>query len=362
MRIERLDVSVYTIPTDGPEQDGTYDWDSTTVVLVEPVAEGGLRGLGYSYADTATATLVRDHLAGVVRGRDVQDVGGSWHAMVRSIRNLGRPGISSMAIAAVDTALWDLKARALDLPLFKLLGPYRDAIPLYGSGGFTSYTEARLVEQLAGWVAQGIPRVKMKIGRAPAADVARVRAVRRAIGDAAELFVDANGAYNEKQALRQAARFAESGVTWFEEPVSSDHLDRLRFIREHTPGIDVAAGEYGYDRFYFRRMLEAGAVDVIQADMTRCAGVTGWLQAAAIAHAFAVPLSSHCAPELHAQVACAAPEFRHAEYFYDHVRIAHLLFDGVPEPVDGCLHPDPSRPGFGLDLKRADAKRWLKEG
>ncbi len=358
MRIARLDVSVYRIPTDRPEQDGTYDWDSTTVVLVEPVTESGLRGLGYSYADAATATVIRETLTPVICGRDVQTTGAAWQAMVEAIRNLGRPGICSMAIAAVDIALWDLKARALDLPLFTLLGPYRTAVPLYGSGGFTSYTEQEVVEQLAGWVEQGISRVKMKIGRDPRADVARVHAVRQAIGDGPELFVDANGAYDATEALRQAEQFAAAGVTWFEEPVSSDHLDQLHFIRSLTPTMDVAAGEYGYDRFYFRRMLEAGAVDVLQADVTRCAGVTGWLQAAAIAHAFGIPFSAHCAPEIHAHVACAAPSFRHAEYFHDHVRIAHLLFDGVPQPKDGALHPDPSRPGLGLELKRADAERW----
>ena len=359
MRIDHVDLSVYRIPTDRPEQDGTYDWDSTTVVLVEPVTDSGLRGLGYSYADESMATLIRGTLAPLVCGRDVHDVGASWAAMVRAIRNLGRPGICSMAIAAVDIALWDLRARALGLPLFTLLGPYRDTIPIYGSGGFTSYNERELTEQLAGWVAQGIPRVKMKIGRDPAADRARVAAARRAIGDGAELFVDANGAYASTEALRQASAFAQEGVSWFEEPVSSDHLAELRFIREHTPTIDIAAGEYGYDRFYFRRMLEAGAVDVLQADVTRCAGVTGWLQAAALAHAFAVPFSAHCAPEIHAHVACAAPEFRHAEYFHDHARVAHLLFDGVPVPRDGCLRPDPSRPGLGLELKRKDAARWL---
>jgi len=358
MQITQVHLSVYRVPTDRPEQDGTYDWTSTTLVLVEPETDTGLRGLGYSYADGATATLIKEMLTPVVRGRDVQDVGGSWSAMVRAIRNLGRPGIASMAIAAVDSALWDLKARAVGLPLFKLLGPYRDAVPIYGSGGFTSYTEQELVAQLAGWVEQGIPRVKMKIGRDPEADVARVRAVRKAIGDDAQLFVDANGAYDVKEALRQAGRFAEYDVTWFEEPVSSDHLDALHFIREQTPSMDIAAGEYGYDRFYFRRMVEAGAVDVLQADMTRCAGVTGFLQAAAIAHAFAVPFSAHCAPELHAHVACAVPEFRNAEYFHDHVRIAHMLFDGVPEPVNGCLRPDPTRPGLGLELKRRDAERW----
>ncbi len=358
MHIDHIDLSVYRLPTDRPEQDGTYSWDSTTVVLVEPVTTNGLRGLGYSYADIATAALLRDVLIPLICGRTVHDVGVSWSAMVRAIRNLGRPGVCSMAIAALDIALWDLKARALGLPLYKLLGPYREAIPIYGSGGFTSYSEAELIAQLTGWAEAGITRVKMKIGRDPSADRARVRAVRQALGSEIALFVDANGAYDMTTALRQAAHFSEADVSWFEEPVSSDDLAGLRRIREHTSLIDVAAGEYGYDRFYFRRMLEAGAVDVLQADVTRCAGVTGWLQAAALAHAFAVPFSAHCAPELHAHVACAAPEFRHAEYFPDHVRIAGLLFDGVPQPKDGYLAPDPSRPGLGLTLKRRDADRW----
>ena len=355
--IERVSVSAYTIPTDRPEADGTFAWDSTTMVLVE-IDAGGKHGIGFNYADLATAQLIKGYLAPVVTGMSACNVAACWSAMVHAIRNLGRPGICSMAIAGVDIALWDLKARALELPLFTLLGPFRDAVPIYGSGGFTSYSERELTQQLAGWVAQGIPRVKMKIGRDPAADRARVAVARRAIGDAAALFVDANGAYAPKEALRQAAAFAQEGVSWFEEPVSSDHLAELRFIREHTPTVDIAAGEYGYDRFYFRRMLEAGAVDVLQADVTRCAGVTGWLQAAALAHTFAIPFSAHCAPEIHAHVACAAPAFRHAEYFHDHVRVAHLLFDGVPTPRDGCLRPDPTRPGLGLELKRKDAEQW----
>lgn len=263
--IERIEVSAYKVPTNGPESDGTYAWDSTTLVVVEATA-GGVTGLGYTYADIATARLVHDTLAGVVRGRDAMAVPGCWAAMVGAIRNLGRPGICSMAISAVDAALWDLKARLLDLPLLSLLGAVRSRVPVYGSGGFTSYSMEQLQGQLGGWMAQGIPRVKMKIGREPAADLARVRAAREAIGDGAEVFVDANGAYTRKQALAFAEAFSGFGVTWLEEPVSSDDLEGLRLIRDQAPGgMAITAGEYGYDLFYFRRMLEAGAVDVLQA-------------------------------------------------------------------------------------------------
>src|SRR5258708_4291121 len=258
--IERLDVSAYTVPTDFPESDGTITWDKTTIVIVEATARG-VRGLGYTYADVATARLIKELLADVVKGRDAMAIPGCWLAMVQSIRNLGRPGIASMAISAVDAALWDLKARLLDVPLVTLLGATREGAPIYGSGGFTSYSLEQLQKQLGDWVASGIPRVKMKVGRQPHDDPVRVAAAREAIGPDAELFVDANGAYSRKEALALAEIFAgDSGVTWFEEPVSSDDLDGLRLIRDRAPaGMDIAAGEYGYDLRYFRRMLEAGA-------------------------------------------------------------------------------------------------------
>jgi L-alanine-DL-glutamate epimerase-like enolase superfamily enzyme len=265
-----------------------------------------------------------------------------------------------MAIAAVDNALWDLKARLLDLPLVALLGAARDRAPIYGSGGFTSYSIKQLQEQLGGWVSLGIPRVKMKIGTRPDEDFDRVRAAREAIGDEAELFVDANGAYSRKQALAFAELFDDLGVVWFEEAVSSDDLAGLHLIRDRVPaGMDIAAGEYGYDLWYFRHMLEAEAVDVLQADATRCAGITGFLQAATLCQARSMQLSAHCAPTLHVHACCAIVPLRHLEYFHDHVRIEHMFFDGVPTPVDGALRPDLSRPGMGLELKRSDAEPYL---
>jgi L-alanine-DL-glutamate epimerase-like enolase superfamily enzyme len=356
--VGHITVAAYKIPTDQPESDGTYAWDSTTLVLVE-VTAGGHTGLGYSYADTATAQLVHDMLAGVVQGRDALDVPGAWVAMTQTIRNLGRPGVASMAISAVDNALWDLKARILDLPLVSLLGAAHKGVPVYGSGGFTSYTVKKLQEQLGGWTAEGIPRVKMKIGTHPQEDVARVKAAREAIGPHTELYVDANGAYSRKQALARAYRFAELGVTWFEEPVSSDDLPGLHLMRDRGPaGMDIAAGEYGYDLHYFHRMLEAEAVDVLQADATRCAGITGFLQVAALCQSRCLRLSAHCAPSLHVHPCCAVMPLKNLEYFHDHVRIEHLLFDGALTPVKGVLYPDLSRPGMGLEFKRADAARY----
>ena len=355
--VEQLRVSAFRVPTDFPESDGTLAWSSTTLVVVEARA-AGCSGLGFSYADTATARLIADTLRPAVEGRDAMDIGGAWAAMVAAIRNLGRPGIASMAISAVDNCLWDLKAKILGVSVVALLGAVREAIPVYGSGGFTSYPLDRLQRQLAGWASEGISAVKMKVGREPEWDLVRVRAARDAIGPATELFVDANGAYSRKAALAFASGFAEVGVTWFEEPVPSDDLEGLRSIRDTSPpGMEIAAGEYGYTAVYFRRMLEAGAVDVLQADATRCSGITGFLRAAVLCDAHGIPLSAHCAPSIHAHPACAAPSMRHIEYFHDHVRIERMLFDGALRPAGGLLVPDRSRPGLGLELKRADAER-----
>jgi L-alanine-DL-glutamate epimerase-like enolase superfamily enzyme len=359
VKVGRLRATAYRIPTDYPESDGTLEWRATTLVVVE--ASGGNQiGIGYTYADRATAVLINDMLAEVIEGRNAMTTSENWLSMIRAIRNLGRPGISSMAIAAVDNALWDLKARILGLPLVTLLGAARGSVAVYGSGGFTSYDRERLRKQLYGWAEQGIPRVKMKVGRDPIEDPDRVAAARDAIGPDVELFVDANGAYTRKQALELAYRFRDLRVSWFEEPVSSDDLDGLRLLRDCAPGgMQIAAGEYGYDLPYFERMLAAGAVDVLQADATRCAGITGFLQVAALCEARSLPLSAHCGPSMHVHPCCAARPVCHIEYFHDHVRIEHMLFDGALIPVNGRLEPDLSRPGVGLDFKRSDAERYV---
>lgn len=358
--VERLDVSAFTVPTDCPESDGTATWASTTIVVVE-VSAGGRTGLGWTYGSPASAAVIDGTLREVVTGQDALRVTAAWERMARACRNLGRPGVASMAIAAVDTALWDLKARILELALATLLDAARETVPVYGSGGFCSYSDERLTAQLAGWVAQGIPRVKMKVGREPARDLHRVSVAREAIGPDTELYVDANGALSRAQALWFARRYAEElDVRWFEEPVSSDDLEGLALLRDRAPaGMDIAAGEYGYMLEYFERMLAAGAVSsCLQADVTRCEGITGFLRVAALCQARSLELSAHCGPSIHAHVCCAAPAFRHLEYFHDHARLERMLFDGVLEPTDGALRPRLDEPGNGLELKRADAERF----
>jgi L-alanine-DL-glutamate epimerase-like enolase superfamily enzyme len=348
--VEALEVFARTIPTDEPESDGTLEWDATTIVVVQAHVDGAV-GVGYTYTHDAATRLIDEKLAPLVRGAELDDLASLWNELGRQLRNIGRPGIAFMALSAVDIALWDLKARLLEVPLVDLLGAVRDEAAVYGSGGFTSYSLERLVSQLRCWVDQGIPRVKMKLGREPARDPARLDAARAAIGEEAELYVDANGAFSREEAVEWARPYADEwGASWFEEPVSSADLEGLRLVRESTP-LDVAAGEYAFVPADFRNLLEAQAVDCLQVDVTRCGGYTGFLRAASLAADRGLDVSAHCAPQASAHVCCAVPRFRHIEYFHDHVRVEDIVFDGVLRPVDGALRPDRACPGNGLVVK-----------
>ncbi|GHF59373.1 mandelate racemase [Streptomyces mashuensis] len=358
--VEALDARAYTFPTDAPEADGTLAWDATTLVLAEARA-AGRAGLGWTYAPADAAHVVTGLLRDQVTGRPALDIAGAHEAMVRAVRNAGRQGLVACALSAVDLALWDLKARLLELPLVRLIGAVTDEVPVYGSGGFTTYHDTHMTAQLNGWVhGHGIPRVKIKIGeswgRSVPRDLERVRHARKTVGPDAELYVDANGAYTRKQAVRVAQALAELGVGWFEEPVSSDDLQGLALVRDLS-ACDVAAGEYGYDLAYFARM--APAVDCLQADATRCGGLTGWLRAAAVAQAHGLEVSGHCAPHAHAHAAACVPNLRHLEWFHDHVRIERTWFTGGLDPTGGSVRPGADgAPGHGMAFRTEEAAAY----
>ncbi len=360
--IQALRAACYVVPTDLPEADGTLSWDRTTLVAVHAEA-GGRTGLGWTYSTSATAQVVSEVLAEVVVGQTLQEVQPLTEAMYRSVRNLGRRGIAAAAISAVDIALWDLKARLLDSPVTDLLGS-AGPVPIYGSGGFTSYSSEQLREQLAGWVYDlGIPRVKIKIGESwgtdQGRDLDRIATARSVIGPDTELFVDANGGYTALQAAEVAAKMAEHRVSWFEEPVSSDDLVGLASLRAQLEP-DITAGEYSWTLEDSAALLNAAAVDCLQIDVTRCGGITGFIRAAQLARTHGLEVSGHCAPNLHAHVAAGAANLRHVEYFHDHQRIENMLFDGALPPVGGTLTPDPGRPGLGLELRGADAEQYRR--
>jgi L-alanine-DL-glutamate epimerase-like enolase superfamily enzyme len=361
-RIDKICAAAYRIPTDRPEADGTLAWTSTTLVIIY-VSAGNKRGMGFTYAHSSAVAVVRELLAPAISDRDCFDTIGCWMTMQRAVRNVGRSGIASCAISAVDLALWDLKAQMLSIPLAKLLGCCRSDVPVYGSGGFTSYSNEELHEQLRRWAkVDGCRFVKMKIGSDLERDVQRVEVARQAIGDC-PLFVDANGALVVQQALRFAALTNGLGIRWFEEPVSSDDPVGLYAVRNRAPaGLEVAAGEYIFTLDDADHLLSHDAVDVLQADVTRCGGITGFLKVAALAEARHLDVSAHCAPAMHSHLACSVPRLRHLEWFHDHVRIEQMLFEGAPAVRDGNITPDLSRVGHGLLFKAADAAPFHAAG
>jgi L-alanine-DL-glutamate epimerase-like enolase superfamily enzyme len=327
---------------------------------------GGVTGTGWTYAPAATSAIVREALEPVVLGRRAMDVGGCWSAMVRHVRNSGRHGLAGYAISAVDVALWDLKARLLGVPLHHLLGAVRADVPVYGSGGFTTYDDQQLSDQLTHWaVDQRIPRVKIKIGESwgirVRRDVERMRRAREVVGDDVELFVDANGAYGVGQAIRVMDEVADLDVRWFEEPVSSDDIEGLREVSRRVRP-DVAAGEYVGDLYEARRLCASGAVDCLQLDVSRVGGITEWLRAAAVAAAHNLQVSGHCGPHLHAHVAAATPNLRHLEWFHDHERIETMLFDGALDPTGGTITPRDDAVGNGLTFRDDVAEQFRIAG
>jgi L-alanine-DL-glutamate epimerase-like enolase superfamily enzyme len=327
------------------------DWRETTVIVVESISSGQ-SGIGFTYGSAAAAELIKSTFIPALIDGSALSPRRHSEDLSRGIRNSGSSGISALAISAVDISLWDLKAKLLGCSLGDLLGAVRDKVPLYGSGGFTTYSEAELCEQLEGWADAGFRHVKMKLSGDRTKDCSRVRAARRAIGDDVDLFVDANGAYDRQSALAQAHRFQDWNVAWFEEPVTSDDTDGLAWLCQRVPpGMNVAAGEYGFGLRDFRQLIEAEAVHVLQADATRCGGITGFLKVAALAETACLFLSAHCAPQIHAHLAAALPRVLHVEYFHDHARADKQLFDGVLQPESGMLIPDRTRLGMGLTLK-----------
>lgn len=348
--IDRITVSAYRFPTPHPESDGTMEWDATTVVAAE-VHTGSVHGLGWTYSGTGAAAVIKDNLTPVLRGRDPFDIAGAWSAMHRACRNIGTKGLAMQAISAVDIALWDLKARLLDVPVTTLLGQVRDRVPIYGSGGFTSSTDAEIAQDVAAWKAAGCKAVKIKIGKGFGGDIAwdlrRVALVRELAGPDVELMIDANGAYTTGQAKRVGVELESLRLLWFEEPVSSDDRAGLAQVRAAIQA-DVAAGEYISDTYDAEAL--APVVDCLQLDTTRCGGYTGFLRGSAIADAHNLQVSGHCAPALHAPVAAALPHLRHVEWFNDHVRLEPLLVDGAPAVSCGKLEVPSRRPGHGMVL------------
>ncbi len=320
-----------------------------------------IEGLGVGQASPGSAQLIETVLKQILIGQDPFDIEQLWSEMFWKLRTFGNKGIASQALSAVDIGLWDLKAKALALPLYRLLGAYTDAVPIYGSGGWTNLSEAELVAEMSGYVEQGIRRVKMKVardyGRGEAEDIARVAAVRKAIGDDVALYIDGNYGYYPKQAIYMAREFEQFQVGWFEEPVLVDDVQGMAEIRRAID-IPIAAGELESGKYKFRELIAGGAVDIAQPDVGRVGGVTEWMKVAHLAHAFNLLVAPHAVQLVHLHLACATPNLKAVEYLGSLLECDNLWYTQIPEPKDGMWSPFPDKPGLGLELDPYAVEKW----
>src|SRR4051812_10868447 len=236
---------------------------------------------GFAPGNAESKGVIEGPLKSVLIGQDPLCHEKLWDDMFWQVRGFGRKGVAFIGLSAIDIALWDLKAKAFGVPLYRLLGPYTDTVPIYGSGGWTSFDLDGLVKEQTGYVARGIPRVKMKVakdfGKSEAEDIKRLAAVRKAVGDDVEIFVDANNGYYAKQAIAMSRRFEEFNVRWFEEPVLADDIQGLAEISRATT-IPVATGEHEYTKYGFKDLISQGGADIVQPDVGRVGGVTEWMK------------------------------------------------------------------------------------
>lgn len=329
-------------------------------LFVHLETDEGLAGLGICTAVGARAILERD-LKELLIGQDPLAHEKLWDDMFWRVRGYGRKGLAFCAISAVDIALWDLKGKIFGVPIYKLLGPYTDRVPIYGSGGWTSFTEAELVREQAGYVERGIPRVKMKVakdfGKSEEEDVRRLAAVRKALGDDVEIFIDANNGYYAKQAIRMARRFQEYNVGWFEEPVLADDIEGLAQIARSID-IPVATGEHEYTKYGFKELISRGGADIVQPDVGRVGGITEWMKVAHLAHAFNLPVAPHAVQLVHLQMALCTPNLKVVEYLGTTEGGDRVWYTEFPEPKDGMWAPYPDRPGLGLELNPASVRKY----
>ncbi len=311
----------------------------------------GTQGFSYLSGPRAVRSIIHDELSDVLEGNDPFNTEKLWNDMFWRVRGYGRKGLAFQALSGLDTALWDLKAKALDVPLYKLLGPAHESVPAYGSGGWTNFTMEELVAEQVGYVEAGFQSVKMKVGYEfgmnEKADMERLEAVRKAVGDDIEILVDANNGYYAKQAIRMSHQFEQFNVAWFEEPVLADDIEGLAAIARATD-IPVASGEHEYTKFGFKDLISQGGADIVQPDIGRVGGVTEWMKVAHLAHAFNLPVAPHAYGVLHLHCTMATPNLRIVEATGPEMERWNILFDDVPPILNGRWKPFDDRPGLGL--------------
>ena len=362
IQVKDVKTNLILDPTPEVTQDATINISSGNsdekvgryTLFVHIETDKGLSGFSYTSdhnTGRALETLIHDNLKHIIIGEDPQDTEKLWDKMFWQVRGYGRKGLAFQAISALDTALWDLKGKILDAPLYKILGSYQDSVPCYGSGGWTNYTIEELVEEQTSYVEQGFPRIKMKVGKdfgqSEEEDIERVAAVRKAVGKDVTIFIDANNGYYAKQAIKMSKIFEEFNVGWFEEPVLADDIQGLAEVSRSTV-IPVATGEHEYTKYGFKDLISQGGADIVQPDIGRVGGVTEWMKVAHLAHSYNLPVAPHAYSLLHLHCCMATPNLKVVEILGNEMKYWPFLFNETPEVIKGQWKPF-DKPGLGLE-------------
>ena len=358
MKVVAIETKPLVITLSQPLGSALGKIDRLGCILVTLRTDQGIAGenLIFTLNDRRTKVLRQmvDDLADVIVGHDAGHIAGFWARAWESINFLGHSGVSVVGISAIDGALWDAAGKAAGLPLYRMLGGARDRVPAYHSGGlWLSLSTDELVEQAGAFVAQGFRAVKMRLGMPePAADIARVRAVREAIGPGIKLMADANQGLNEAQAIRLGRQLEQFDLTWFEEPLPAWDLDGLARVAASldTP---IASGETEYTRYGFRRMIELRSADILMPDLQRVGGLSEFIRVGHMAEAHDIAVSSHLFPETSIQALGALSNAIYLEYmpWFSELYNEQLAFENGDALV-------PERPGWGFTFN-ADAIHHL---
>ena len=348
-RIERIELSMIDLKPKVLRTDAIQSFVSQETPIVVITDSDGATGMGYSYTigtgGSSVMRLLRDHLAPVVLGQDADCIEAIWHRMEFSTHATTIGIITALAMAAIDTALWDLRAKKQNLPLWKLAGGAKDRCPLYTTeGGWLHIPAPALVEDALAAKAKGFSGSKIKIGKPHGSeDYARLSAVRQAVGDGFEIMTDCNQGFTVDEVIRRAERLREIDLAWIEEPLPADDLDgHIRLNR--STATPIAVGESIYSIRHFREYMQKGACSIVQVDVARIGGITPWLKVAHAAEAFDMPVCPHFLMELHVSLTCAVQNGKYVEY------IPQLddLTQSKMQIVDGMALA-PSTPGLGID-------------
>ncbi|MDR2392026.1 MAG: mandelate racemase/muconate lactonizing enzyme family protein [Planctomycetota bacterium] len=355
-KIASIEVYLAGTKAKGNFADSTRNVGTVGFVVVEIKTDAGRSGVGVTYHEVggeAVRQLIKLDFAHRLIGRSPLETEALYEETFHYIRGVGRKGLAFCAYSAVDIALWDLKGQMLGLPLYRLLGGVKNVLPVYASGGWTSYSRDELVAEAENMVRRGYGKIKIKVGveggRNPNEDLRRVRAVRDAVGPGVGIMLDANNAWTAATAVRFANRVKELDIMFLEEPVFADDIPGLARYKAGTD-LPLATGEHEYTRYGVRDLIVAGAVDILQVDIARCGGFTEMLRIAAMSQAWNLSLAPHGMEHMHMHLLAAVPNGLFLERLFMFEEVADSVFSNPPVPVNGALTL-PETPGHGMVLK-----------